>query len=333
MAMTKSFKDKLDKQFNNLSIDKPKVAKYIEHVYADFFELNALFSKDEVTLADISDLLNDVKDSNIIETEIDDLSFNEIASLNSEKNDKISDRILAIFQICKFRKTLFDKDEYPFEVGENSLIIKVDLNTKQRMYLFLLLSSNLNYFENFESILTKDFELMSFFSLESFLPHKAIVKSFGKNTEYSGNTLNKISVLSQELGIKLNYEKVNCISKNNNQERGLDIIAWMPYTDGISNMLVFLCQCACGKNWDLKQNDTEFFSKYFYFDNTPIHCLFIPFALSNLEGQFMQYDRILKNLIFDRKRILEQFNETIFFNNCQSFHIIEKCIKTRINLN
>jgi hypothetical protein len=333
MATMRNFKDKLDLQFNNLSFEKPKAPKYIEHYYADFVELNALFSKEEVTLADISDLLVDIKDSNIIETELDEVSYNEIASLTSEMNDKISDRISSIFQICKFRITLFDTNEYPFELNENSLIIKSELTDKQRIYLFLLISSNLNYFENLEYELTKDFELISLYSLESLLPSKAIVKSFGKNSQYRGNTIHKINILSQELGIKLNSEKVNLISKNNVQERGLDIIAWIPYSDKISNMLVFLCQCACGKNWDIKQNDTTFFSCYFYFDNNPIHCLFIPYALSNFDNQFMQFDRILNNLIFDRKRILEQFDNSDFFKNFQSFDIIEKCLHTRINLN
>ena len=92
-----NFNEKLEKQFQNLTIESPKVPKYIEHVYADYVELNALFLKEEITVADISDKLQDVKDSNILETEELDAieeELVEIASLKAERNDIIAEGIL-----------------------------------------------------------------------------------------------------------------------------------------------------------------------------------------------------------------------------------------------
>ena len=88
MAKMKSFNEKIDALLVNLKIEKPKAPKYIEHIYADFIEINAFFLKDEVTLSDISDLLNDVKDTNIVIDESDSDSF--VAESNiAEINDKI----------------------------------------------------------------------------------------------------------------------------------------------------------------------------------------------------------------------------------------------------
>lgn len=333
MVVTRNFSDILEAQFSNLVLERPKEPKYIEHIYADFIELIALFSKEEVTVADVYDLLTDTKDPNIIETEMDDQDSNEIASITTEVNDRIVDKIISIFQICNNRRLLFTEEEYPFEMNGNNLNVKSDISDKQRIYLFLLLSSNLNYFEKIEHDLTKDFEQLSLFSLRDFLPRKAIVKSFGKNSDFVGNAKQKIECLSLEIGVKLNVDNFECISKHNVQERGLDIIAWIPFTDRISNMLIFLVQCACGKKWDAKQAETLLFSNYFYFNMNPIHSLFIPYALSNSGNKFMQSDRIGKNLLFDRKRILENIEDTSLFRSLHAFSIIEKCMQIRINLN
>lgn len=332
MAKMTSFNEKIDALLENLKIEKPKAPKYIEHIYADFIEINAFFLKDEVTLSDISDLLNDVKDTNIVIDESDSDSF--VAEPNiAEINDKISGKIKSIFDLCVFRSSLYKADEYPFVITNSQIKIKSEITEKQKIYLFLLISSNLNYFKSIANILTKEFESLSMLSLKKYFPQKAMVKSFGKNSQYEGNAQDKIKTLAIELGIKINEEKINCISKHNVQERGLDVVAWIPFEDRVPNHVVLLGQCACGKNWDTKQADTVFFSNYFYFENSPIHSMFIPYSLVDTSGNFSQYDRILNNLFFDRKRIIEQFDNIEFLEEFESFKIIDKFIKNRIEIN
>ena len=329
-----SFNEKLEKQFENFTIETPNIANYIEHIYADFVELNALFLKEEVTIADISDKLQDVKDSNIIETERLDLeeeNLEEIASLEAERNDVIAERFSSIFDICKDRQSLYDNDEYPFIVIDSQIKLKENLSDKQKMYILLLLCANLNCFNRIQHELTIDFELLSYYALISYLPPKAIIKSFGKNSGYTGNAINKIKTLAGEIGINLNENNVSCISPKNVQERGCDLVAWVPFKDRIPNIFIVLSQCACGKDWDKKQADTEFFKGYFHFEKTvPIHIMFIPYAISNTGGKFHQHDRILKQLFFDRKRILEQFEELDFLTELKSFPAVEKTISDRI---
>lgn len=328
-----SFNKKLETQFQTLSIESPKIPKYIEHVYADYVELNALFLKEEVTIADISDKLQDVKDFNILETEeLDAIEKNltEVASLEAERNDIIAERFYSIFDICRDRQNLYTDDEYPFIVSENQIKLKKDLSDKQKTYILLLLCSNLNYFDLIKHELTTDFELLSYYALKSYLPAKAIVRSFGKNSNYTGNAKTKIKSLAKEIGIKLNENKFSCISPRNVQERGCDLVAWIPFTDKIPNIFIIISQCACGKNWDQKQFDTEFFKGYFYFEKSPIHIMFVPCAITNTGEKFYQHDRILDHLFFDRKRIIEQFEEIVFFNELKSFSAVEKSIRERI---
>jgi hypothetical protein len=333
--MAMSFNEKLETQFQNFTIESPKVPKYIEHIYADYVELNALFLKEEVTIADISDKLQDVKDSNILETEKLDAieaDMDEIASLEAERNDEIAKRFYSIFEICKDRQSLYANDEYPFIVTENQIKLKENLSDKQKTYILLLFCSNLNCFSIIKHELTIDFELLSYYALTSYLPSKAIVKSFGKNSGYTGNAINKIKILADEIGIGINERNISCISTRNVQERGCDMVAWIPFTDKIPNKLIALSQCACGKDWDTKQSDTEFFKGYFCFEKSPLHIMFIPCAISNTGDRFFQHDRILDHLFFDRKRIIEQFEEFNFFSELKSFSAVEKSIRERITI-
>ena len=265
--MVMNFNEKLKKQFQDFTLETPNVQKYIEHVYADFVELNALFLKEEVTVADISDKLQDIKDSNILEVDaLDDVEnkLEEIASLEAEKNDIIEERFYSIFNVCRERESLYSSDEYPFIIKKNQIKLKEHLSSKHKLYILLLLCSNLNCFN----------------SLKSFLPPKAIIKVFGKKSLYKGNAKTKISKLAEELNMRINLDKLNSIPNTNTQERGLDIIAWLPFIDRIPNMIIILAQCACGKEWNYKQYDTQRFKEFLCFSKLAIHAMFIPYAIS-----------------------------------------------------
>ena len=333
--MVMNFNEKLKKQFQDFTLETPNVQKYIEHVYADFVELNALFQKEEVTVADISDKLQDIKDSNILEVDaLDDVEnkLEEIASLEAEKNDIIEERFYSIFNVCRERESLYSSDEYPFIIKKNQIKLKEHLSSKHKLYILLLLCSNLNCFKDIASELAVDFETLSFYSLKSFLPPKAIIKVFGKKSLYKGNAKTKISKLAEELNMRINLDKLNSIPNTNTQERGLDIIAWLPFIDRIPNMIIILAQCACGKEWNYKQYDTQRFKEFLCFSKLAIHAMFIPYAISiPMKKKFHQHDEILYDqLLFDRKRIIEQLEEFEFISELQSFLAVEKSIRERI---
>lgn len=161
------------------------------------------------------------------------------------------------------------------------------------------------------------------------MPTNSTVKEFGKNTEYKGNAIEKIKQLADDLGLAINDYELSQIGERNNQERGLDIIGWIQFNDKCGNKVVFLCQCACGKQYESKQHDTRRFEHYLEFYRTkPQHTLFLPYSLINVRAKKFYHSDYIENdfLIFERKRILEYHNDNAF-ETTESFKLVTKCIE------
>jgi hypothetical protein len=315
--MEMTFENKFDKCIQNLNdIDKPDYTENKINYYADFIELMALFSKqDGVSFGDVQDRF-----------------FGEKEYSNPEKRDVDETFLNTIFNIIKERAILYE-DDYPFEYqNNNNLLLKQCLTFKNKLYLLLLISSKLDIFNSFNSDLTTDFEKISYVVLKEFLPTKAVVKEFGKNTQYEGNAIEKIKQLAFDLDLQVDDYELSHVSERNQQERGLDIVGWLPFADKCGNKVIFFCQCACGKEYEYKQHDTRRFENYLRFYKTnPQHTMFIPYSLINVrEKKFYHSDYIEKDyLIFERKRIIEYHNDNSF-ENSESFKIVDKCLQTEI---
>lgn len=320
-----SFNEKLNKQFIDFQVSFPKQPKHLKHLFADYIELISLFSDGFVTKADVLDRLTD-EGFDIVE-EIDQNIDDEIGSYNSEKDDEREEWINSIFRILEERDFLYG-DDYPFCYSQNKIILKENTTSKQKIYLTLLISSNLNLFKILKHDLTSEFETIAYQALKTFLPSKAIVKQFGKQSDYTGLAIEKIKKLAQDLNINVNDFEISNISKGNTQEKGLDIIGWLPYKDKNPNMIVILGQCACGKDWNNKQGDTKRYENYLIFYKlNPLHAMFIPYSLSSNNSNFYQSDDILKGcLLFERTRIIEIIDDVDFLNNLNCNLIIEKCL-------
>jgi hypothetical protein len=279
--------------------------------YADFIELSVLFSNnDGISYGDIFDSFFGEPDENT----------------DAEKKDKNEAFLKRVFSLIDERISLY-AESYPFQKNENVLFLKKDISENNKYYIFLLIASQLNIFTSFLNDLTTDFETLSSETLKKFLPN-AIIKQFGKNTNYVGNAKQKIQDLAKDLGIPINYYEVQQVGNLNNQERGLDVVGWLPFDDKCQNKIVFLGQCACGKNFESKQHDTRRFEEYLIFYKTkPQHTLFIPYSLINVNeckfyGNYIEKDY----LVFERKRMTSLLNGNKIYNQLLSKDLIEKCI-------
>ncbi|MDR0559379.1 MAG: hypothetical protein LBG92_04370 [Prevotellaceae bacterium] len=336
-----TFEEKIEQCFQNFNnIDKPDYTESEINYYSDFVELIALFSKNtEITFSDIQDRFfgekeypkenaEIYKENAIFEDDEDIFStFSEDAGM---KKDKDLPLIEAIFNIIKDRSFLYSEN-YPFVYSreDNSIILKQNLSHKNKLYISLLISSKLNIFNAFKTNLTTDFETLSYNVLSNFLPKTANIREFGKNTQYQGNVISKIKQLAKDLDLQTDDYELNQISERNTQERGLDIIGWLPFADKCGNKVIFLCQCACGKEYESKQHDTRRFENYLKFYKTkPQHTIFIPYSLINVqEKKFYHSDLIEQDyLVFERKRIIEYHNDASF-ENSESFKIVNKCLE------
>lgn len=290
--MAMSFDEKFDQCIHNLkNVDMPNCSKDETDSFADFVELLVIFSKgDGVAYGDIQDRF-----------------FGEPDEDNSsEGNDGNESFIDSIFRLIGERSALYG-DQYPFEVEEKQVVkLKVGLSLSQKLYLFLLMSSSLSIFKSFNSEITTDFEIVSYEAIKSFLPN-AVAKPFGKSSLYQGTAKEKIKKLADDIGLPTDDDEIECIGERNVQERGLDVVSWIPFEDKCQNKIVFLCQCACGKQYESKQHDIRRYEHYYRFYKTnPQRVLFIPYALINPNNwKFYRSDCIEDNyLIFERLRII-----------------------------
>jgi hypothetical protein len=318
----KNFSDRLIEQFKDLKVEVPDVAKNMEHLYADYVELVGLFSNNSFVTS--SDILDRIKDSGGLRKK-----ENQEEITVGEENDKNEGWINYIFQIIEERSNLFGIN-YPFEYSLSKIILKSDLSDKQELYLFLLISSNLDLFKKVKSELTSDFETISYYALKNYFPSHAVVKQFGKKSDYSGTAIKKIKDLAIDLKVEVREHEIENISERNNQERGLDVIGWIPFSDNCPNIITVLGQCACGKEWASKHHDTKRYKHYLKFYRlTPYHAIFIPYALIGKGGtKFLRSDDIEDNtLVFERKRIIDLFNNKDEFAALESKQIVEECIK------
>lgn len=318
----KNFEANLTEQFTNLKVGVPDFPDHLEHLYADYIELIALFSNKSFVTG--SDILDRLKDEGEIRR-----SENQDQSTVAEQNDRNEAWINKIFQVIEERANLFEND-YPFDYINNRIILTNNLTLKHELYVFLLISSNLNLFSRVKSSLTSDFEVVSYFALKNYLPTKAIVKQFGKNSDYAGSAVEKIRDLASDLKVEVREHEIENISDRNNQERGLDLIGWIPFNDNCPNIFTILGQCACGKEWASKHHDTKRYNHYLKFYRLdPFHAMFIPYALIGKNGgsKFYRSDDIEKNtLVFERKRITELFNYELEFDKLESKRIVSQCI-------
>lgn len=322
-----SLEEQLEQQFNKLTVTPKNHTKNLAHLQADFAEIIALLRNEDLFSA--ADMINRYKSFNIRAKDLDVDSDDQDSE--AEKEDGYDRWAHQVFIILQDRQSLYGED-YPFEVDSTSikLINDESIQGKKRVYLILLLCANLNYFGKLEAVLTSEFEHLSYSALKEFIP-TAQVRQFGKNSDYNGTAKNKIRALAKDMmEVELNDREFRKITGT--QERGLDVVGWYPFKDKYSNFLSILGQCACGKEWYKKLNETRRFHNYFRYEKlNPIHALFVPGALFSKavedDGDYFQSDELNDVLCFERLRILEYIKCVDVLKGLDSNKVVEFAIR------
>ncbi len=313
----------LDEFFNNFNLKfsekKPFDTKV--YLYADYFELMALFNNRNIITK--GEVLDRLKDEGII-----------IQVKNQEEQAEINDKneafIREVFLLVSQRSISFS-DDYPFEYKNETLTLKTDLSLKNKLYIHLLLSSNLYLFpKRFGSFLTSEFELLSEEALRNYLPDFAIVKSFGENSEFRGYTKDKIKQLATLMSLESEDLFLDTIVEKGTKDLGLDIVGWLPFDDSVGNFLSIFVQCACGKNWNKKLSETKRYNRLLkpYLSDFK-HSLFIPYSLINYNNlTFYEHHEFGEPiLLFERKRILSLIKDGNIYNSLDTTEFIDRCIE------
>lgn len=257
--------------------------------------------------------------------------------LKAELNDRYESEFIDLFNILKYRKNILE-DNYPFIIKRNSIKLKPNLSSQHKLYLLLLCCADLVKFEkDMQYKLTDEFEHIIYCALKKLLPNH-IIKKLGSNSEYMGNTINKLKELGKDLNIPTYEDQIEEIDIGANKEKGVDLIAWYKFSDNIPNTMIYLVQCACGKDTLHKIIEPDSYRTYFNFDKfkkSPIITLAIPKAVNTGRDHIEQIrDVATKNSLYlDRFRIMElSDNESGCLEILESFKLVEALIDKTVSV-
>lgn len=332
--------EKLDTYLLNLK-DAPNCNAEDLYRWADYVELKCLANADGFfSSADFIDVVrpNSEDLGQGDHEEIENERRRKISK--AEKNDKWEIRSKEIFNVIEVRSEIFS-EYYPFIISENeaAITLKEDLNLNNKKYLFLLLSSNLQFTSDFKKELTGSFEYMSRDVLINFLPPHAKVMLFGSsNTEEKDDSVvNEIKFWDKLLfledfvkaKIQIKEEDLNVYNKG---DGGLDIVAIIPTGDEETHFPVIFAQCACSpEDWITKQADIkrDKWDQWILLKTFPLYYMFIPQNYRNSQGNWFRASTIQYTTLVDRQRILKNFNNDENFMKYSSFNIVENIINTK----
>ena len=305
-----------------------------------------MFNSDgAISVADLLDRMNERQDLSEIEPDEEEeivLGGATEHKAVAANDDKKRQRVLDWFRHLEYRAKVFS-NIYPFEIlgeGEIKVIYRKRLTLLRKLYVFLLVSSNLGYIEKrFWPKLTSCFEFLSAAALKSYLPGNAKVYVFGKNImnrrrRYSGLLWHKLDTLRKDLKETLKVSPED-FEPRDSGDNGLDVVGWVPFQDKASGFLIILAQCACTPEWVNKQHATSYndWSNMMSFTAYPNNMVFIPFCFRNSFGHWYRKARISKNILIDRLRLtclLEDKRSTL--KNILPFDILDQIISHREDL-
>lgn len=310
----------IDSFLAKLKVDDfiPEEAKNRVHYFADYFELVALFSKDILTSGEMLDRL---KDAGVWMQQKND-------SDQAEANDEQEIFVNSIFKILEDRSFLYGND-YAFIYSERRFRLKDSLSGRNKLYLQLLISSNLDVFNKFAGDITQEFEQLSAIALENYLPVHAVVKPLGKKSVFHGYARDKVKQLAKEMNVEVDEEFIATTSPKGTQDLGGDLAGWIPFSDDVGNYISVFGQCACGKNWSHKLSETKQYNRFLrLYLNKISHALFIPYSLIDYQkSKFYEHHCFGENiLVFERKRILSLITDDSIISSLETQKIVDECI-------
>ena len=314
----------------------PKKAKKDFHYWADYIELLCLINQDGVFSQ--NDFIDRIKSTN---RELEDSEDFDGDKKNIDENEESDLFAEDCFKILEYRATSFN-DYYPFTLSDSKKNIHIvnPLSDKHKIYLFLLFSSNLGYFNESKSELTSSFERLSFEALNNILPSPNSKRYLlgSSNIEKIVDEEQKISSFWDKLNLLATNIKENvtikkeAFSKYHKGDGGLDIVGWIELGDSNPHFPLFFCQCACTPEWVGKQNSSQYnrWSNFISLSTYPLNLIFIPFSYRSSNGDWHEPYLIEKSILMDRLRLIYNFIPSeAKFKEFESFKVIEKILQQK----
>ena len=301
----------------------------IDHLWADYAELLCLVNTDrEISKDQIVARLEEGEDVGEIVDDADDTTQLSVA----EVNDRVSVQVDDWFRYLQFRAGAYG-DFYPFYLTHdgNTLIANDSLSVRQKLYIFLLLASNLTYLSPRDrDTLTNCFEAISKEMLKKMLPSDARVHLFHpRHKEFSGNFWTRLNALASEIKETVTAQPDE-FSEYDTGDKGLDLVAWVPVVDELPSLLIVFGQCACTLAWVEKQHSSSFaaWNGKLTFTAPPSNMAFIPFCFRRPSGDWYSQSDIHHSVLIDRLRIVNILQERYtIIQSRPSYDIVEHVIE------
>lgn len=282
-------------------------------------------------------------------TDPDNYQGSQISEIMDARNQAVEEW----FEQINSRQSLYT-DCYPFEFDSSSneltLIDETNLNEYQKLYLALLLSSNLDYAQGFLYDLTNWFEVFCHELTWAMLPAMGAENHrFGKGRRqtqgrYTGNIEEKIQLLAQDLCVNIRTDFLEDCARNptilnrkSTGDKGLDIVSWISFEDKQPMTICYFGQCACGIEWEEKQFELHsvIWDDIFQFKTLPTNVLFIPRSYRFTDGRFFQYGNLHQTVMIDRLRLIklaQNRRETAYLNDDSVQHAINYFREMHLNI-
>jgi len=314
-------------------------------LWTDYVELLCLVNIDrEVSKDDVLGRIAEGKDLDVHGDDIGPETGDEPGASGvdldaARRDDRRARRVDDVFNHLVFRHGMF-RDFYPFTLvrNGNTLSARNTSTAKHKLYLFLLLSSNLRYvLRPTREVLTDDFELVSAEVLRRCLPEGSNVPVFGKNphapAQYRGLLWDKVNRLAQDLQEQVHIQQTD-FKPRDSGDNGLDIVAWVPMGDNRGGYLAVFGQCACTEEWVSKQHSSsaEAWRAVMTLTAPPSNMAFVPFCLRQSNGSWSARHDIHGSILIDRFRFvhfLRQNQGYMALKGQRSYAVIEEVLRQR----
>ena len=256
-------------------------------IFCDWLEASALFLGEDVTGADVIDLLRE----------------NEVYRDQGFAWDLVNNALAAI----RTRSRLIGHG-YPIRVSGGTRIVGVTDWREFPAYAFCLALALPSVYPSWARAFGTDFTQQG--ALFEELTAEAGSKSFQDWTVHTtGGTKtmpNKLGQLVSDIAARLGEAtgELHRWTSASAKEAGLDLLCFRQFPDGRVGIPVYLLQCASGADWKskLKTPDLRVWTKIITFASDPKKALSMPYALD--EADFARQSNVVDGLLLDRHRLL-----------------------------
>ena len=241
----------------------------------------------------------------------------EESHLPEEIDDEYEARAENWFHHFRNREKILG-EKYPFTLEKDQLVSNMpeNLNPVQKIYVYLLFCSHLKFFKDYQPILTSDFEHLSLLAIKALLPTRAKIISVGKRidsvqTGMRGNVFSKIQKIAGELKEKILVSETDFPSRSSG-DGGLDIIAYIPFSDNKNSLIVYAGQCKCSLEWINAKNPALVLESFMTCNHKPINLFFIPFLFRKRNFDWHENQNVKSKILIDRLRLIDLVNFSTF---------------------